>query len=430
MSKKFIIQGGKSLRGSISVAGAKNAALALLAASLVTDKPCHFYNLPDIADVKKMTVILKSLGAEIKKLNHNELIITAKTINPKNIDLKAVGKIRASIMIMGALAARINSFTLAYPGGCQIGSRSLDAHLNAFLDAGFKLADTGNALAFTSSKNFVGKIVLTEFSPTATVNLLLALSRGDKPVTIYCAAQDYTVQEVCWFLKKLGVTIDGVGTHTITIQGIKKTKEADYTIMPDPIETGTLILLAAATHSSLTILNASLNFLKLELKIFKKIGIKYNITNQRAATGGHYELVDINILKTKQFKAVKEVHNMPAPGFMPDLLQPLSVLLTQAQGTSIIHDWMYEGRFRHLNELNKMGANTSMLDPHRAVIIGPTPLYGKRITSYDLRAGATLIIAALIAQGESQIDNIYQVDRGYEKIDLRLKQIGAEIKRL
>jgi UDP-N-acetylglucosamine 1-carboxyvinyltransferase len=285
-------------------------------------------------------------------------------------------------------------------------------------------------LHFKKSKIFSETVVLTEFSPTATVNLLLALSRYPKAVTIHCASQDYPVLEVCWFLKKLGVSIEGIGTHTVTVTGSTALGGTTYTVMPDPIEVGTFISLAAATRSNITITGTVPEFLRLELELFKKVGVGVDIRNRRNGPHNHYELADLAISSSGNYAALKKVHNMPAPGFIPDLLPPLSVLLTQAHGTSLIHDWMYEGRLRYLTELIKMGANAHILNPHQAIIIGPTTLFGKTITSYDIRAGATLIIAALTAEGESEIRNIYQIDRGYEAIDKRLAALGAHIERV
>lgn len=430
MSKKFVINGGKVLSGKLSVQGSKNSALALLAASLVTDQPCHFYNVPDIEDLKQMIAVIKSLGALIVQPKENELIITAKNLTPENLDLETMCHIRASIQVVGALAARTESFTVVSPGGCQIGSRPLDAHLDAFRNIGFHVDDRGDNISFKRSQPMPRDVVLTEFSPTVTVNLMLAASRLNKSITIYSAAQEYAVQETGWFLKTLGVKIYGLGTHTLTVEGRADLKGADYTVMPDPIEVGTWIALAAATRSSITLLDTAPEFLRLELAIFKKIGVQYKIRNKRPSPNDNYQLADIDISPPGLLNAIKHVHNMPAPGFMPDILPPLAVLLTQAHGTSLIHDWMYEGRLRYLKELVKMGASANILDPHRAIIIGPTPLFGKNITSFDLRAGATLIIAALTAQGQSKIDNIYQVDRGYQSIDKRLASIGADIKRV
>jgi UDP-N-acetylglucosamine 1-carboxyvinyltransferase len=428
-SEKFIIHGGKSLKGELYVQGSKNASLAILASTLITDKRCTLKNIPQIEDVNRMVEILKSVGAEISWTHNNELTVISKKLNPENLDFDKVSQIRASIMIIGALATRFEKVTIPTPGGCQIGSRPLTAHLEGFKEMGFQITDKKDSLVIERVSTPQKEIVLTEFSPTATVNMLLIASTAKNLLTIYSAAQDYAVQDVCWFLESLGISIQGIGTHTLSITGGQIVGEPDYHIMPDPIEVGTFICLAAATRSTITIKKVAPEFIRLELKKLKEIGVSFSITNTALSTNKKYNLADILVKPSTQLKALDKIHNMPAPGLMPDILPPLAVLLTQSNGTTLIHDWMYEGRLRYLKELIKMGANATILDPHRAIIIGPTPLYGKHITSYDLRAGATLIIAALLAEGKTQIDNIYQVDRGYQEIDKRLTHIGASIER-
>jgi len=428
---KFVINGGKQLKGILKVQGSKNAALSVLAATLIADKKLLLKNIPEIEDVKSMVDIIQSVGAKIEWINPNEVIVDAKHLDPDTLNMQKVGHIRASIQIIGALATRFKKFTIATPGGDQIGARPLTAHLEGFKEMGFRVtSQEGNKLTIEKINKPRDEIVLTEFSPTATVNILLLASASSKPITIYCAGADYIVQETCWFLEKLGVSIQGIGTHTLTVTGNESLQNISYEIMPDPIEVGTFLCLAAATKSNITIKQVPFDFLRLELQKLKEIGVQFSTSNVQKSAHKHYILADIEVKPSANLKALYKLHNMPAPGLMPDILPPLAVLATQAQGTTLIHDWMYEGRQKYLKDLIKMGANIKILDPHRVVIIGPTPLYGKRITSYDIRAGATLLIAALTAEGESQINNIYQVDRGYEQIDKRLAGIGADIKRL
>ena len=430
MSESFIIQGGKSLSGSIDIQGSKNAALEALATSLVTDRPCHFFNVPEIEDVTSMLGILESVGVTTEHPNQNEYVLTAKNIIPEKLDVERIAQIRASIIVMGALAARTKTFTLVAPGGDKIGSRPLDPHFEAFRKLGFVITEDEEKINVAAPSSLNDAVTLSEISVTATINVLLALARQPQTVTIYCAAQDHSVLEVEWALQKLGVTIEGIGTHTLKITGSEKLSGMRYEIMPDPVETGTLIALAAATRSSVTLENTSMDFLRQELEFFEKIGVALSFDATRTHESGNYSLTTIQVNQHTSLKPVRHLHNMPAPGIIPDVLPPFAVLLTQAEGTSLIHDWMYEGRLRYIGELVKMGASAHTLDPHRAIIIGPTKLFGKEITSFDIRAGATLIIAALIAEGESKINDVYHIDRGYERIEERLQQIGAAIKRI
>lgn len=430
MSERFIIHGGKALSGTLVVEGSKNAALGALATSLITDQPCHFFNVPEIEDVNNMLAILDSIGVSIERPEKNQVILHAKEVNPEKLDIKRMGQIRASIVIMGALVARTKKFSLVVPGGDKIGSRPLEPHFNAFRDMGHTISETAEAIDVSPSDNVTGEITLSEISVTTTINVLLSLARNPNTVTIHCAAQDHSVVEVELALKALGVNIEGIGTHTLKVTGADKPKELSYTIMPDPIEVGTFISLAAATRSTLTIENVSPNFLRQELLLFKKIGVKFSLKNLRKNDTGDYDIGTVIVEQHKGLKAVRHLHNMPSPGILPDLLPPIAVLLTQADGTSLIHDWMYEGRLRYIGELAKMGASANVLDPHRAIIIGPTKLFGKEITSFDIRAGATLLIAALIADGESILNDVYHIDRGYQNIEDRLTAIGADIKRV
>jgi UDP-N-acetylglucosamine 1-carboxyvinyltransferase len=228
----------------------------------------------------------------------------------------------------------------------------------------------------------------------------------------------------------MGAEIEGVGTHTLKIKGVKSLKGTEYHIMPDPIETGTFIALAGVTKSQLNITQAAPKFLALELEKFKEAGLKIDIDYLDLSPNKNYRLANIKVNGKVDLQAVGKIHDMPYPGFAPDLIQPFTALMTQAKGTTLIHDWMYDGRMKYVAELKKMGANIIVSDPHRIIVIGPAPLFGKEMYSFDLRAGATLIVAALAARGKSVIDNIYQVDRGYQNLDQRLSKLGAKIERV
>lgn len=428
---KFFIKGGSALKGKIEVCGAKNSATPILAGTLLTDEECLVNNVPRIGDVLKMLEIMKSLGAEIEWLDEHKVRIRAKNIDPSKMDFDLVCQLRSSILLMGSLLARFGEVRIPAPGGCQIGARPLDAHLFAFADLGTEVKQDNSYYYLKRGKKKKDKIIMSEFSVTATENILIALSLNPGKTLIKGAAAEHYVQDLAWFLQAMGANIKGVGTHELLVEGIDKLKGVkNYQIMPDPIEVGTFLSLAGATRSNILIKNTVPEFLETELKKFEEANLKFNVKSLKKHQSGNYQVAEIEVLPSLNLKAVKKVHTMPYPGFTADLLPPFAVMMTQAQGTTLIHDWMFEGRLKYIDELIKMGANATICDPHRALIVGPTPLFGREITSFDLRAGATLIIAALLAQGESVISNIEQVERGYEKIDERLRNLGAEIKRI
>lgn len=426
----FIIQGGKKLKGAIEVEGAKNSAVAIIAATVLVAGETRLRNVPNIHDVVAMLKILESMGASVRWDDKHNVTIDTKNLNGQKIDQDQVAKLRASVMFLGGLASRFGGIRLNTPGGCQIGSRPLNAHVEALTDLGYEVRCDESYYEVNKSGPSKSTIVMHEFGVTPTENAILASVIGQTTVTIKCAAADYQVQDLCWFLNGCGAHIDGVGTHTLTIQGVPELHGTSHDIIPDPIEAGTLIVLAAATGSNITIVGAPLDFMEMEMSKFSDVGVNFEISNERLASACKYKIYDVRpVLKRKSLKAIKIIKDMPYPGFAPDLMQPFALLMTQAQGISLIHDWMYDGRLRYVSELQKMGANINILDPHRILIVGPTPLYAKEITSYDLRAGATLVIAALVAEGRSVIHNISQVDRGYERLDERLRSLGADIAR-
>ena len=428
----FIIQGGNNLEGEIKVAGFKNAATPIIAATLLSKEKITLHNVPVIEDVKKMIQILSSMGSKVVWLDKNSLQIENENIDPSKIDMKLVSAMRSSILLMGALVGRFGKFTIKEPGGCQIGSRSMDVHFLAFEKLGIEVKrDEKDDRYFHLEKKRPAdeEIVFKEFSVTGTENILLASALKQGKIKLKIAAAEPSVQDLCWFLQAMGAEIEGIGTHDLTIKGANELRGCQYHIMPDPIETGTFICLAGATKSKFTIKNTAPHFMALEMEKYKEAGLKLNIKYLDSSFNEHYKLADIEVNGKVELKSVKKIHDMPYPGFAPDLIQPFAVLMTQAEGTSLVHDWMYDGRLKYVAELKKMGANIVVSDPHRIVVIGPSPLFGKEITSFDLRAGATLIIAALAASGTSVVSNIYQVDRGYERLDERLSKLGANIKR-
>lgn len=420
MEEKFIIQGGKPLEGSIEVRGAKNAAFPILAASLLTKETCVIDNIPLIEDVFKMIKILEGLGAIIVWKDKRKIEINTTDIKISKMPINLVGKFRGSILLIGALLARFNTVKIPPPGGCIIGARPIDTHLDAFEQAGVKISLDNNLYTFKRNESLEKphEIVLKEISVTATLNLLLFSAANTKKTVIKIADQDYQVQDLISVLQKMGADINMTGVRQLEITGRKRLKGFKHSIMPDPIETGTFITAALATKGTVTIKNAALNFLDLFLKKLRDSGAEFEILDDRT----------IKVLPSKNLK-IDKIQSLPYPGIHSDLQPELGVLATQTKGPTLIHDPLFEGRLKYLDELNKMGADIIFCDPHRAIVYGPSQLQGIEIPSSDLRAGAAMIIAGLVAKGRTTIHNIYQIDRGYEKIEERLKQLGADIKR-
>lgn len=419
------------MTGTIRVQGSKNAATPLLVSALLLSQPCTFSNVPEIEDVQRIIELLRSVGATVTRPAAHTVTIEAATIDPDHLDFPAVRLLRSSILLMGALLGRCRQVRLPNPGGDQIGARPLAAHLDAFRELGVAVSQDGETYELTQQAR--GDVVLTmsEFSVTATENVILAaaLAAGKRTI-LHCAAAEPSVQDLCWFLQSCGAHISGVGTHELSIEGVRElTPTQTYEIMPDPVEAGTFLCLAAAARSDFMIKNFP-TFLYSELQKFREINVNFEMKNRRFGFGEKYELVDMVVHTSTELRAVRRVHGMPYPGFYDDLLPPFTVPLTQANGTSLVHDWMYEGRLKYIEELSKMGAQIFVADPHRVLVTGPTALYGAEITSYDIRAGASLLIAALVAQGTSIIGPVYQIDRGYERLDRRLTALGASIERL
>lgn len=414
---KFIITGGRPLRGKINVSGAKNAALPIIAATLLTRKPCTITNVPRIGDVLVMLRILEKLGAQVEFKNHT-LKICTRNVKSYKPDIKLVGQLRASIVLLGALLARFGKAQIHYPGGCLIGARPLDTHLQAFKDLGAKIRSQGKIYYFELKHPRKKKIILAEMSVTATENILLACATSSDKNEIRLAACEPEIENLIDFLKKMGVKIKGKGTHNLEITGSSSLKSANIKIIPDRIEAATLVILGAATKSQIEIGNVNLDHLDMFLNKAKEVGI--NLQTRKNS---------IIIKPSQKFNPVK-IRTDVYPGFATDFQAPFAVLLTQAKGKSIIFETLFENRFGYIGELVKMGAKAKLNDLHRVEIYGPTKLRGTKINSLDLRAGATLVIAALCAQGTSEINNVEVIDRGYEALDKRLSKLGAKIKRV
>jgi UDP-N-acetylglucosamine 1-carboxyvinyltransferase len=426
MPESFLIRGGAKLEGEIKVSGSKNAALPVLAATVLAAGPVRLRRLPDIRDVSNVIEILEGIGAK-KEYSGDVLDIDSSGINSCELSPVLVRKLRGSVLLAGAMVARFGKVRMPYPGGDAIGARSIDIHLDALKTLGASVTENDDHfLTITAPNGLRGaKIVLEEMSVTATENAMLAASFADGPTIIKLAAAEPHVQDLARFLKKLGVRIFGAGTNTIIIRPSGKKphtrKPVSHTIIPDTDEAISFAILAAATRSDIRITGVEPEYMEDGLNVMRKMGVNLE--------------VDRDVLRVRKpteiYRAIKKIQSGLYPKLMSDQIPPFAVLATQAHGTSLIHEWMYEGRLsNYINELAKMGANVMILDPHRAIVIGPTPLRGHEVKTIDIRTGITTIIAALVAEGESILHEAFHVDRGYANIEKRLNALGADIERI
>ena len=432
----FKIEGGNKLSGSIVPQGAKNEALQVLCALLLTKEKVVISNLPDIIDVNKLISLLKNLGVSINKLNNGKYEFQASNIDTSYLEsdqFKIDGKgLRGSIMLVGPLLGRFGVGSIPRPGGDKIGRRRLDTHFEGFIKLGAKFNYNKENYFYTvSAKKLRGaEMLLDEPSVTGTANILMASVLADGKTIIYNAACEPYLQQLCKMLVSMGANISGIGSNRLTIHGVDKLNGASHTLLPDMIEIGSWIGLAAMTKSELTIKNVNWDYLGQIPVVFKKLGIQLEKVNDDIYIPAHkkgYEIqsyIDGSILT---------VSDGPWPGFTPDLLSIILVVATQARGSLLIHQKMFESRLFFVDKLIDMGAKIILCDPHRATVIGhdfKSQLKSTVMTSPDIRAGISLLIAALSAKGTSTIHNMEQIDRGYENIDSRLKAIGAKITRI
>ena len=417
---KFIIEGGHHLQGEVQISGAKNAALPILAATLLTNESCTISNLPDIQDIRTLLEILESLGSKVSDLSNSQITIDNSNVIGNDPDFNKVKKIRASVLILGPLLARFGKVKVTHPGGCHIGARPINVHLRAFEALGAKVSMDDQFYHIEANNGLIGnKLVLDEMSVTGTGNAIMAAVLAKGTTEIQLAAAEPEITNLIECLNKMGAKIQGANSHTLIIEGVEKLHGADLKIIPDRLEAGTFAIAAAVAHGDILIKG----YIQDHLAIF---------TNKLRDANVSFKLLEnnqIHISRTTNIKPVN-IRTDIYPGFPTDLQAPFAVLMTQADGPSKIFETMYDGRLNYLKELAKMGATADILDPHRAIISGPTALYGKEIESLDIRAGATLILAALIAQGKTTINNAELIDRGYERIDDKLKLLGVKIERI
>ena len=433
--ESFIIEGGHSLKGEITPQGAKNEALEVVCACLLTAEPVRIKNIPDILDVNNLILLLKDMGVSVRKNADNDFTFQSKNLNLDYLEsdefVKKCASLRGSVLMIGPLLGRFGKAIVAQPGGDKIGRRRLDTHFLGFRNLGAKFSHIEKRDVFEiQAKKLKGcYMLLDEASVTGTANIIMAAVMASDTTTIYNAACEPYIQQLCLLLNAMGAKIDGIGSNLLTISGVQELHGATHTILPDMIEVGSFIGMAAMVGDGVRIKNVSLHNLGIIPETFRRIGVKMKAEGDDLfiPRQPHY-VVDSFI-----DGSIMTLADAPWPGLTPDLLSVLIVVATQCRGSVLFHQKMFESRLFFVDKLIDMGAQIILCDPHRAVVIGhdrKARLRAGRMTSPDIRAGIALLIAAMSAQGVSHMDNIAQIDRGYENIEGRLNQLGANIKRV
>jgi len=422
--EKFIIEGGIPLKGEVTPAGNKNAALPLMAACLLTDEPVILRNMPDIVDVQIMRRLLESLGMEVTELEPHVWQLQARDVHPATLDPDITRKIRASILLAGPVSARGIELTLPPPGGDVIGRRRVDTHLLALKKLGAEVTyDRG--FHFCSHGLTGADILLDEASVTATENAIMACSLAKGDSVIRNAASEPHIQELCFLLNLMGAKISNIGSNTLHISGVDRLHSAEFTIGPDYLEVISFVGAAAVTGGEITIHNAGNQYLDMIRLVFERLGVDWQTRGNDIFVPKDQRMV----IESDLGGAIPEIKVNPWPGFPPDLMSIALVIAAKSTGTALFHDWMYPSRMFFTDKLVGMGAQIVLCDPHRCIINGPTEFYAEKMESPDIRAGMALVLAALSARGKSTIRNIGQIDRGYEKVDQKLAALGAKIER-
>jgi len=422
--ERFIIQGGIPLSGTIIPSGNKNAALPILAATLLTDKPVTLHNLPNIGDVQTMITLLEDLGAAVQRHDNHSVTIHAAEIRSTCPDPKLFSEIRGSLTLLGPMLARAGRIQLTLPGGDRIGRRRIDTHLLALGALGAQAKFNDHFEMHTSGLKGA-EIWLDEASVTGTENAIMAATLAEGETIVRNAASEPHVQELCHLINAMGGHIEGIGSNVLHVQGQECLEGGEWTVGPDFMEVGSFVGLAAVTGGEILIKNAAPKHLGMIGMVFERLGVRFQIRGEDifVPAGQHLEIVD------DLGGAVPKIDDAPWPGFPTDLLSIVLVVATQARGTVLIHEKMFDSRLYFVDRLIAMGARIILCDPHRAVVVGPSELHGETLHSPDIRAGMALLIASLCACGESVIHNIDQIDRGYERIETKLQSLGARIER-
>ena len=431
----FEVIGGRSLSGAITPQGAKNEALQILSATLLTDRPVTISNIPNILDVNRLIELLKGLNVKVESLAKDTYRFQADDIDLDFFQSpefqKNAQRIRGSVMLIGPLLARFGKAYLPKPGGDKIGRRRLDTHFLGLQKLGgqFHFDDENNTFSIESPRLKGTYLLMDEISVTGTANVVMAAVLAEGTTQIYNAACEPYVQQLCKMLNQMGAKISGVGSNLLTIEGVERLEGTEHRLLPDMIEIGSFIGLAAMTQSELTIKDVKVKELGNILSVFEKMGVQINIDGDNL----HIPAQEEYEIQTFIDGSILSIYDSPWPGFTPDLMSIILVMATQAKGSVLIHQKMFESRLFFVDKLIDMGAQIILCDPHRATVIGlnrRSQLRGISMSSPDIRAGVALLIAALSAKGKSTIHNIHQIDRGYQEIDVRLQALGADIRRL
>ena len=422
--EKFIIEGGQALHGEITPSGNKNAALPLLASCLLTREPIVLHNVPAIVDVKNMRYLLESLGVQFTDLDEHTWRIQASEVRPADLDPDMCRKIRASILLAGPMIARCGEMTLPPPGGDVIGRRRVDTHILALEKLGVKM-DFGRSFHFKTDGLKGANMLLDQASVTGTENAIMAAVTAQGATTIRNAASEPHIQELCHFLNSLGAKIENIGSNTLQIQGVTSLCGGEFTIGPDYLEVVSFIGAAVVTHGSIRIRKAGVEYLDMIALVFGRMGVEWEVDGDDLIVPAEQSLE----MESDLGGAIPEISVMPWPSFPTDLMSIAIVVATQSRGSMLFHDWMYPSRMYFTDKLVGMGAHIVLCDPHRCIVQGPTQLLSEKMESPDIRAGMSLLLAALSAKGKSVIRNVGQIDRGYEQVDKKLSALGAIIER-
>ncbi len=423
--EKFVIEWGIPLHGEVTPGGNKNAALPLLAACLLTEEPVVIHNVPYIRDVSDMRHLLESLGVQVDDLGGNSWRITARTVRPADLDPNLCRRIRASILLAGPMTARAGELRLSPPGGDVIGRRRLDTHILALRALGADV-NYGRTLEFRASGLKGADILMDEASVTATENAIMAAVRARGITVIRNAASEPHIQELCRFLNRLGARIENIGSNTLHIEGVDGLHGGEFSVGPDYLEVISLVGAAAVTHGDVRIHNAGVNYLEMIEQVFRRLGVTWQVDGDDLIVLPGQSLTVVPDLGG----VVPEIKTNVWPAFPTDLMSIAITVATQATGSVLFHDWMYSGRMYFTDKLVGMGARIILCDPYRCLIQGPNRLFGENLESPDIRAGMALLLAALAAEGISTIRNVGQIDRGYAKVDEKLRGLGAKIERV
>jgi len=423
--EKFIIEGGLPLKGEVTPSGNTNAALPLVAACLLSDEPVTLRNVPQIRDVMDMRRLLESLGATFEDLDRNTWRITSADISASHLDLELCRRIRASILLAGPLVARVGTVRLPPPGGDIIGRRRLDTHILALRSLGAEV-NYDRIFELRADKLHGADVLLDEASVTATENAIMAAVTARGETVLRNAASEPHVQELCYFLNTLGAQIQDIGSNTLHVHGVEKLHGGEYTIGPDYLEVMSYVGAAAVTRGDIRIRSAGVPYLRMISQVFHRLGVDWSVDGDDLLISADQPRTVASDLDG----AVPEVKTNIWPAFPTDLTSIAITVATQMTGSVLFHDWMFSGRMYFTDKLVGMGARIILCDPYRCLVQGPTPLYAENLESPDIRAGMALLLAALAAKGESTIRNVGQIERGYERVDEKLRGLGAEIRRV